>query len=1103
MRPNFFTFQSLLQKPVHTGLLLFLCLFQSFFLFSQTTKTLTSSGTLEVPAGVTSLSVQCWGAGGGGGGANVLSGAGGGGGGGAFEKNTNFIVGTDKNNVRIPYTVGAGGAGGTYSSTNGQNGGTTTFGSVSAAGGEGGGGTSLSVSLGIFGKGGIGGVGGFSGGNGTTANNVLVGLGSGSGGGGAGSGGNGGVGGYSLLLLPYAGSGGISDASGTGSGGNGGVGSLLAGSGNNGVAPGGGGGGGVILASLLGNVVGGNGGNGQIKVTYTCPTYSVSGVSAASACTTFGTTLITLTSSAAGLPVGTYTVTYDRSAPVATGLTATMVVETAGTGTFTATGLTAAGTSRITVKRLTSVDCFTDISNQYVDLTVNTVPAQPGTISGYNSQCAGNTSQTYSIATVANASSYNWTVDTASGWAITSGQNSNSITVTVGTAAANISVVAVNECGNSTASTLAVNLNIPAPTASVTLQPTCLVNTGTITVTSPAPAAGISYSRDGIDYSNTSGVFTLVPIGDYSITAKYPSGCISEIATIAMESSVVVRTWNGSWDSGVPTIEEKVVFESDYDEDESIEACSCEVNSGADVEIKSGRYMKLRNELVVEDGGSLTFENNASLVQINDDSENSGEIIYKRYTKPVKRYDFTYWSSPVEGQTLKKLSPTTLADKYYSYNPNTGWVIHYNGNKIMEPGEGYIIRAPQTFSITAATIDYNPKFEGPPNNGEITKTLEGNKVYLLGNPYPSAIDADAFLNLNSDLELDAEDRVLEGTLYFWTHNSPPSDNVGTFPGNDPAIYNYTSSDYAAYNRTGGVATHAAVVDDDENDPNDNNNLSEPTGKIASGQGFFAPTTKGGEIVFNNSMRLIDDVVIDNSQFFKLATTAKSAKALEKNRLWLNLSNAQGAFKQTLIGYVTGATNGYEGSFDGVSYDGNQYVDFYTVNQGANFSIQGRALPFQKKDSIVLGYKTAIVGEFQISIDHADGKLASQKVFLEDKMLNVWHDLKEPYVFTTEKGIFNDRFLLFYQDKNAVEEDTVDTEVAGVVIAVKDKTITINSADSLINTVAVYDFSGRLVYSNSVINANSTAVRNLFVNHAALIVQLELENGKKVNRKIIY
>ena len=52
----------------------------------------TASGYLEVPAGVTSLSVKCWGAGGGGGGADKLlnflgvAAAGGGGGGGAFSK---------------------------------------------------------------------------------------------------------------------------------------------------------------------------------------------------------------------------------------------------------------------------------------------------------------------------------------------------------------------------------------------------------------------------------------------------------------------------------------------------------------------------------------------------------------------------------------------------------------------------------------------------------------------------------------------------------------------------------------------------------------------------------------------------------------------------------------------------------------------------------------------------------------------------------------------------------------------------------------------------------------------------------------------------------
>jgi hypothetical protein len=41
-----------------------------------------------------------------------------------------------------------------------------------------------------------------------------------------------------------------------------------------------------------------------------------------------------------------------------------------------------------------------------------------------------------------------------------------------------------------------------APTATLT-QPTCTTPTGTITITSPAPAAGITYSIDGINYTNT------------------------------------------------------------------------------------------------------------------------------------------------------------------------------------------------------------------------------------------------------------------------------------------------------------------------------------------------------------------------------------------------------------------------------------------------------------------------------------------------------------------------------------------------------------------------------------------------------------------------
>lgn len=47
----------------------------------------------------------------------------------------------------------------------------------------------------------------------------------------------------------------------------------------------------------------------------------------------------------------------------------------------------------------------------------------------------------------------------------------------------------------------------------------------------------------------------------------------------------------------------------------------------------------------------------------------------------------------------------------------------------------------------------------------------------------------------------------------------------------------------------------------------------------------------------------------------------------------------------MIGYVGGATNGNDKRFDGASFDGNQYLDFYSIIEGNTLVIQGRTLPF--------------------------------------------------------------------------------------------------------------------------------------------------------------
>lgn len=67
----------------------------------------------------------------------------------------------------------------------------------------------------------------------------------------------------------------------------------------------------------------------------------------------------------------------------------------------------------------------------------------------------------------------------------------------------------------------------PAAPSLDIVHPTCDLGTGTITVSSPKNP-GNTYSIDGVDYSNTTGVFTQVMAGTYNVTVKNASGCISK-----------------------------------------------------------------------------------------------------------------------------------------------------------------------------------------------------------------------------------------------------------------------------------------------------------------------------------------------------------------------------------------------------------------------------------------------------------------------------------------------------------------------------------------------------------------------------------------------
>jgi hypothetical protein len=637
-----------------------------------------------------------------------------------------------------------------------------------------------------------------------------------------------------------------------------------------------------------------------------------------------------------------------------------------------------------------------------------------------------------------------------------------------------------------------------APTVDNTTQPDCKELKGSI-VLSNLPAGSWTVNPGGYTGSTTTANIIGLNPATYKFTVTTSSGCVSVAATDVVIEPAKTNTWNGTaWSQGiVPTLNDRVVFTGDYppaaDTNVDILACSCTVTGRKNVVIKSGITMKVVNEVIIEGSGTgvgtLTFENNASLVQVNDAAANTGVIIYKRTTGDIFNTDYVYWSSPVTGDDLGAIQTGTL---YYSFNAAANSWVRQWASSVMLDGIGYIVRGAGTGLGNGTPFSKTASFMGKPNNGVKNVGISANKNNLIGNPYPSAIDADAFIIKNKE--------VLSGSLYFWTHKSAIQLAANITNGTaGSGAYAYTSDDYATYNLTGGTGTGTKA-------DSDTSGTTAPSGKIAAGQAFFATASSaGGTASFNNSMRISGGLLgINNAQFFKLKSNSKESSSIEKNRVWINLSNTQGAFKQTLVGYITGATNDYESAYDGKSLNANAFIDFYSVQNNSKYAIQGRALPFDDNDLVPLGFKTTIAGEFKIGIDQVDGLLASKKIFLEDKLLGKVQDLsKASYDFTTETGTYDDRFVLSYANRTLEVIDNIDEKKFGVLIYNKNKEIVIKSSEEIIDKVLIYDFLGKQVFSNKNVNETDLKVSDLIlISNQALIVKVILQNGEIITKKII-
>ncbi len=327
--------------------------------------------------------------------------------------------------------------------------------------------------------------------------------------------------------------------------------------------------------------------------------------------------------------------------------------------------------------------------------------------------------------------------------------------------------------------------------------------------------------------------------------------------------------------------------------------------------IINNRYLQLDGTLDLADDSQLVQGPYSDLV-----TSATGKIL-RRQEGTTNVYRYNYWSSPVGS-----LGATSLIDNNGSgNNPNnspfslnmlkdgagtnmeftnafdevgkisTEWLYNFqNGityfdwtnitpSTTIQPGVAYTQKGTGTAGTEQQYI-----FEGKPNNGTILvaaddvsdamEIVDGESkkdvtltTTLIGNPYPSALDAIQFINDNKP---GTGNGTISGTIILWEQWAGDSHYLATYQGGYGYINTLTT--VRAYQHADIPIADQVITE----------GIKTPTNFIPVGQGFFVEVIKdSGDIEFNNGQRVFKKEDLGESLFFRSSNTENAESGTEQ------------------------------------------------------------------------------------------------------------------------------------------------------------------------------------------------------------------------------
>ncbi|WP_104734026.1 choice-of-anchor D domain-containing protein [Hanstruepera ponticola] len=417
------------------------------------------------------------------------------------------------------------------------------------------------------------------------------------------------------------------------------------------------------------------------------------------------------------------------------------------------------------------------------------------------------------------------------------------------------------------------------------------------------------------------------------------------------------------------------------------------------------------------------------------------------------------------------------------------------------PGEGFTMKG----SSGESGLSYqNYIFRGKPNNGDITLNVGLGNNRLIGNPYPSAIDANEFIldNIN-DSGGRAASNIINGALYFWDH----------FSGGTHILSEYVGG-YGTYTLMGGVK---AVSNDTRINNNNNVSIVTPQRYIPVNQGFFVnatldndtddttTTVTGGTVIFKNSQRVFSTESSGSSIFFRNSSQRTSEPTIdERAKITLMFNSAGGYHRPLLVGADDNATEDFDLGFEAPLIE-NINDDMYWMINDRKFVIQA-INNFNSETIIPLGLHTSVDGLNNITIDNLENVPDDVQIYVHDKELDYYHNIRtSAYEIYLPIGEYLNRFeLTFDYDQPLSTEDNALSSSLNVFYNNTQNSIMIQNPKLIeISNIQLFDVLGQsLINSNSVESRDHIEIKTRPLSTGTYIINLETKDGTAITKKVL-